>query len=775
MQLLEELVKDANRFEKSGQRELHQKTQRLINTKLRNMAPRDAAYYGSVLMEIAYLNALSGMNTQGNANLGAVSTSNLHVLGKSLEQLIRGRFGAITYGFRAMGKSLKAASKAAQDARRFNYSKFQDHNAYMEGATNQKMGVVEEMAIDGFVKYIRRNVDINKPLKGNIKIVAQGIRNAALQYARMNFLLNASDAFLSTQFSEFNNAIELYNKTTKEDGFSGTINNIVNRKDLIKRLDKSMGYDNKAKFEQQAKQEIEAEKLKIDKEVDKLLLSPEKTRLEKKRRRNLTISKGYEARRVQDLMVESRDQEIYTEAVKTAKDWIMLSDPDGIFGYINEGWKKLATIDPETKPSKIGVAMSTLAGLTIMFSRMTAKTANAVLTSIPVIGMIPASFGVTKNKEGDWKWDVKAKHNPLLFKRRMMANAIMTTATAAVFAEMFEWDDEDDEWKLDPNRLIDITAGGFGGTQASKNEQTIKGYSGYGVAISFRSSSDEEFGPYRTLKYLPQALPGAAIIGNYADRTRGLGSESQLENFEERNGKWGMVSMPSVGVSLSQMLEGSFNSIGRATKKFQMSDAEEATEKWFEAGVDLVTNPLKGISQPNFYRDFINEMGLRGDVKKKYNRDYASKLKYDYYALDAESENKTDIFGNEYKTQGKLSQWVNGAMNENYDKPEWKILFKYPEVTITPFKPKEKIAFKGNTIKVIDENIIKEYQNLQKKSLKKIVLDNIDYLNTLGSEDLQKKLDKIRNGSFNKAKQDIISKYLDEILQGNGTKIKIIK
>ena len=114
-------------------------------------------------------------------------------------------------------------------------------------------------------------------------------------------------------------------------------------------------------------------------------------------------------------------------------------------------------------------------------------------------------------------------------------------------------------------------------------------------------------------------------------------------------------------------------------------------------------------------------------------------------------------------------------MNENYDKPEWKILFKYPEVTITPFKPKEKIAFNGNTIKVIDENIIKEYQNLQKKSLKKIVLDNIDYLNTLGSEDLQKKLDKIRNGSVDKAKQDIISKYLDEILQGNGTKIKIIK
>ena len=43
------------------------------------------------------------------------------------------------------------------------------------------------------------------------------------------------------------------------------------------------------------------------------------------------------------------------------------------------------------------------------------------------------------------------------------------------------------------------------------------------------------------------------------------------------------------------------------------------------------------------------------------------------------------------------------------------------------------------------------------------------------STERQKKLDKIRNGSVDKAKQDIISKYLDEILQGNGTKIKIIK
>ena len=391
------------------------------------------------------------------------------------------------------------------------------------------------------------------------------------------------------------------------------------------------------------------------------------------------------------------------------------------------------------------------------------------MTSIPGIGLIPATIGIAKNKEGKWRGAFKPKADMLLFKRRVVANMLMTAAGGAIFSEMFEWDDDDEEWKLDPNRLVDFTFGTRG------DEQAIKGAT-WGVGVSWRSSPDEEFGPYRTLKYAPQALPIAATIGYFADQSKGLGTESQQEAFDKvKKSKYGIVSGTSLSVSFTQMLEGSFNSIGRSVKKITRSKADNAGEKVAEAAFDLTTSPLKTITQPNYYRDLINEAGGRGDVKKAYPDSYFGRLKYDYYGLDAEAENKTDIFGHEYKTQGKLSQWVNGTMNDNYDKPEWKILLKYPQVSIPVFKTKDEIAFNGNTIKIIDENIITEYQNSQKKSLKKNVLENIDLLNTLDSRDLQIALDKIRTGSVNKAKGDIILKYQNEILEGNGTKIKIIK
>jgi hypothetical protein len=791
MALLEQLVLDADRFEESGQRELHQKTQRRINTEIRKMKPKDAAFYGKLAMELAYLNALSGLNTQGNANIGALSTSSIHLMGKALEQLARGKIGAVSYGFRAMRKSLKAASKAAKEARRFNYSKFQSHNSYMEGATNQKMGVIESEVIKGFGHYLSK-VKSTESLTENAKNILKSISSVMLQYSRMNFLLNASDAFLTTQFSEFNNAIEVYNKETKEAGFSGGINNIINRKDLIKTLDEAMGYDQKSRFEKEVDQEIEAEKLKIDEEVDKLFLSPAKARAEKKRRRELTISKGYKARRVQELMIQERDQEIYAEAVKTARDWIMLSDPDGVLGALNESLKRSIDLDARKDPTVLRTIGSVFTGLTIMFSRMTAKTANAVMTSIPVIGLIPATIGWSKNKEGKWRPAFKPKADMLLFKRRVVANMLMTAAGGAIFSEMFEWDDDDEEWKLDPNRLVDFTFGTKG------DEQAIKGAT-WGVGVSFRNSPDEEFGPYRTLKYAPQALPIAAAIGYFADQSKGLGTKDQQEAFEKaKKSKYGIVSGTSLSVSFTQMLEGSFNSIGLSVKKITQSKADNAGEKVAEAAFDLTTSPLKTITQPNFYRDLINEAGGRGDVKKAYPDSYFGRLKYDYYGLDAEAENKTDIFGYEYKTQGKLSQWVNGAMNDNYDKPEWKILLKYPQVSIPIFKANEDMSLGGATFRLENEEMVEEYGDFQKLALRGLLSDTetlkglneipelikeslgemspetlseIKNLDKLPPETLQKVLDKLYPVSVVIAKASMLDKYSDEI----GTKIKIIK
>lgn len=758
---LEHLINEAGRFEGEGKRELHQKTQRIINTKLRNMRPKDAKFYSDLIMELAYTNALSGINTQGNAGSGAIFTGSFHAIGVALEQLLRGRPGAVVYGVRAAGKSLKAASASAKEARRFNFSKFSDHNAYLEGATDREMGIIEEEVIKGSLDYFRK-VSKDKTISENSKEIYKGVRNGLLQYARTSFLLNSQDAFLTTQFTEFNNAIAEYNKALDGTQTKGILKSIVNRKDLIKTLDEKMGYSSKESIENQVDKEIKEEDSRIKDEVEAMGLSDKESLREIKRIKNRTISKGYKARRVQELLTQKRDQEIYQNAVKTSRDWIMLSDPDGVFGLANEGLKWVTDTSNRTTEAgktKATQVLAVFTGLTIMFGRMTAKTANVVMTNIPVVGLIPSTVGFSKNKNGEWNFGFKWKTDPLLFKRRLVANALMTATAAGLFAHMFKHDEEEDEYVLDPDRLIDITVGGFGGTNSEKNRQSLKNYSGYGVAWSTRNSSDEDFGPYRTAKYLPQALPTFAVIGNYSDRVRGLGSDKKLDKFNEQDGVWKLINGPSLSVALSQMLEGSFNSIGRATKKISTTDSETALEGFGIATFDLMTQPAKTITQPNFYRDLINESGIRGDKKKKYPKDLTDRLKYDYYGLDSESENKTDMFGLEYSNQSKLSQWVDGSINPNYEHKGWKILHKYPEVTLTSYRVKEEINYKGKSYKIKEENISKELQETQKRILREKVLSSYDRLNSLSPEKLQTKLNSIRNRSIDKAKREILRKY----------------
>lgn len=747
---LTELVRLSKEYEKNNQRELFIKAQRKINTDVKSMSKKDAKFYSGIAMELAYLNALSGVNTQFNANIGASATSLLNGMAKILDEVIIKRNPmSVVFGLKAMGKSLKAASASAKDARKFNYNKYTDYGSYTEGSTALEMGVIENTVLKGAAKYFRE-VSKDKGITENTKNLLKGIGISMLQYSRLNFLLNASDAFLTTQISEFNSAIETYNKTASELNVTKA-GRLITNKELEKTLDKAMGYSDKADFEKQAETEIEAEKERINSEIAKMGLDPKAAAIEYKTRVNATISKGYKARRVQELMEQSRDRKIQETAVKTAKDWIMLSDPDGVFGMVNYALKRMMT--PKETDTGTESVMRTLAGLTIMFSRMTFNTMNAVLTSIPLVGVLPSVVGFVKTEEG-WKTRYKGNYDPLLMRRRLMANAILTTVGTAVFAEMFEWDDDDEEFKLDPNRLIDITAGAFGPNQIEKNKQALKNYGGMGVAISFRSSPDEEFDTYRSFKLMPHALPMLAIIGNVADKQKNLGSEKSLKSYKD-----GKIVWSSLGVSMNQLLEGSFNSLGRTTKAVQMSNPDNAAETLGLTALELVTSPLKTITQPNFYRDVINEAGLRGDKKKQYPKDLWGKLIYDYYALDSNNKNKTDLFGNEIDAQGKASQWLDGNKPGVYDNKEYDVIFKYPEVNITPYKPTESFTVKKWSYEIVDEEVIEEMSQIQKKELKDVVLDNYDYLMKLDAEELQKELTSIKNESVEYAKKEIEGKY----------------
>jgi hypothetical protein len=137
-----------------------------------------------------------------------------------------------------------------------------------------------------------------------------------------------------------------------------------------------------------------------------------------------------------------------------------------------------------------------------------------------------------------------------------------------------------------------------------------------------------------------------------------------------------------------------------------------------------------------------------------------------------DSEIMTDRFGNPVESKSKLDMWVNGDHNNaNHKNKEWEVIFKYPSVTVSPYKVPEVVtgSSKSNTgttykysYKIVDEIVKKEISEAEKKYLKEFVLNDYDNLMKLDEEKLQKSLDKKRDKAIEKAKMDIIKKYKDD-------------
>jgi hypothetical protein len=210
------------------------------------------------------------------------------------------------------------------------------------------------------------------------------------------------------------------------------------------------------------------------------------------------------------------------------------------------------------------------------------------------------------------------------------------------------------------------------------------------------------------------------------------------------------------------------------TKSIQMQSPESFPEAVGMLGVELTLQPLKGVVQPNFYRDALNELGARGKYKKAYPENWYQKLAFDFWAIDNmyDSEIMTDRFGNPVESKSKLDMWVNGDHNNaNHKNKEWEVIFKYPSVTVSPYKVPEVVtgSSKSNTgttykysYKIVDEIVKKEISEAEKKYLKEFVLNDYDNLMKLDEEKLQKSLDKKRDKAIEKAKMDIIKKYKDD-------------
>jgi len=734
------------------EKELKRKATLKLNNLINDMKPRDAAFWGNLFMEMNYTNVLSGMNTQVNANAGAMATSIINVTAVMLKNLPNAR----GVGFGIMKSlsptTLRASSARAREARKKNFSMYDSINTLSEGTPTDSQGYYERQILEGVQKYVKK-LQKDPGLLAKSKNTLKLLHAAFVQPLRLVHLLKASDAFLTSQYSEFMNSIDEYNATAKEMG-AGRIEKMFGSKRLVDTVNKKMAWDQVGEFKRIAEAEIELRTRDIENEVDAKIekgeIKPGNRKSEIRKEKGRTISKGYKARRVKELQENQRNEATLEESIKTVREWIMLTQPDGIIGEgvrLMQGATKISEGDSGAK-----VVAKSILGSTFMFIRMTGNFFNAIKTGIPIYGAFDAVIGVTRDTETDKRTMKKWKGNTALMHRRLAINAIISTASAMLYAHMWKWDEEEEEYILNPDRIIDFTSTGTG--NFGENQRLEPGHQNFGWRLR---SDDGTWGPWRKSNLFPQAMGTIGVLGRMADDDKGLSDPEKAQAREESifaSIKSGFLDTP-----FSAFMEGSFVSVGKIGKTVMRSD--EVTDGLLMAGLDLASQPVKNVMQPNAYKDIVNEVRANNEgVNRATPRSFVDKFLYDMYGMDFYQKEKTDMFGNNYPKQTKYSQWVDGYYGTYKDHPEVQLLYKFGTgVNITAFKPDKEYNVMGQTITLTDTQKEK-IEETQKKVFKETVLDNLELLESLETKiELEDAMKIIKSVSVKTAKNEMFEEH----------------
>lgn len=779
---IESLYNDALRFEKEGKRELLRKTQVKLNNLLKGLEPVDAKKKAQFIQELDHTNILSGVNTQFNAGLGGALMTGVNGLSFTLRNLTRP--GAVLYGVsRAFSKAnIKATLSEANQAGRLNFTKYDTREwTNTTSASNEYQSKMQQQVLKGVGSYIRQ-VSKEKNLSENTKLILKELGQVFLQYQRMLFMLKAQDAILRGVTSEYVNAVKEYNNAMKGYGFK-PLNSIFNYAPLSRTASKALSYDNYKKYKKDAEAELLFEYNEIAKSVDNEIKDGNLKKSDRDNEINdrassmfgksmygaikgkfkgnkdgLARYNGYISRRAKDMMEADRDQELQSKGNEIASEWIGMNEPDkGLGMLVTRGMRAVTSV--KEGDSEVAAAGKTFASLFLKFPRLTGNMINIALTSFPIFGVIPATISIRKAEDGRTKFAFAGKGNMEMYKQQLMTNLIMTTTAGIFLNHMFDWDEDDNEWKLSDDRLFDITSTGYG--QYGKNIQAEEGWQDF--AIRFRATPQSDWGAYRKVQYMPQSIGMISLLGRFSDDIKGYNSEREGMEFKE-SGFWGFARPRQMAdMALKPLLEGSFNSIGRSAKKLTYSKSE--TETFGNALLEFGVQPVKNILQPAFVRDIFNEAGaFTGQSKKVAGKGIGNIHEFlakDFYGLDYFLTSKTDAFGDEIPKDSKLLQWYRGYYKHSKDSKFQRLMYKYDDMIVTNFHPKDKNSARGKTYYINDEDVKQELWDYQKKEFKKYTNKKYNLLDSYEAERLQKEMTKIRNKATSNAKKYIYDKYKD--------------
>ena len=304
-------------------------------------------------------------------------------------------------------------------------------------------------------------------------------------------------------------------------------------------------------------------------------------------------------------------------------DMIMMWRPDGVLGYVwDKSSKKMAISERDSFVSALGKLALNLSILP--FLRITAQGVSEIQSTIPIIGLAAAKYGLAKKANGEWKWGSKTSdaQSPefanMQMGRRVALNILSTMIIAGLFMDTFEVEDADDDdeaedvydffgkkvrIKMDPDRLFDFTSDARG--SKSKNEGISEGRSNF--SMRFRFGKDDEWSDWTSVRLSPHMTIPVAWLGRISDDVNKLYAEPVIGRG--RIPKKAEFYEYFTDSPLTAMGEVSFATIPRLWSTFKY-DAGAGFARMF-------MSPVAAIAQPAIYRDVVNTVASMAGATKK--------------------------------------------------------------------------------------------------------------------------------------------------------------
>jgi hypothetical protein len=669
-----------------------------------------------------YSAVLTGLNTIYNAWIGG----GVSLAVESIPRLISKGVLPTIFGATMGTKFIKTHIKEFMEVVNTNRGYFDNLGIMDESYTPKGEGAVEMLLSSPFFSYTS---DFLKTAKDKVQSkdaeLAQGfmkdwLLHTVAKAAFVNSVIKAQDALFRGHGTDILAAADEFVDVAKEMGMKGI------GKDF-----KIIGSRKLADVWTQAMKNLAMDKVST-KEIKKQVNSEIEARLDK----GEELPRNYRSRREYELRVQKGNTERYEYNMQDVTDMIMLGNPDGVPGWLYKGLteKTGSLLNSDSNVSKAG-AMAIK--FTLLFTRMTMNSIGAAIRNVPVVGIIPSVVGLYHDQlTGRMKFGIKQdKHQRT---RRIATNIAITGATMMMFMDMFEWDDEDKEFKLDPDRNWDFTSFGYGSWKENQR---------HGITTNFgfrHRKKDGTWGQWHGAYLSPHLMPAIGFLGRWSDDLKGVATKARTETLLERQAvvskeekdwikktKAITQSLPDITeVTLRSMAETQYNPVGRSVKKMQY--AKDRNLGIMNGLFSIVSDPAKSILQPAIVRDIINEGYRLGEVdKKEYDKSFADQTLKGFYIYDMFVRNEQlDLYGNTIPRDSKLWSFKSKYIQKYKDYPEYKLLDKYENLKrpATYWMPSSKEYD-------IDEKM--EARRYAKTSFGYYVKGGLDFLNTLNQKDLE--------------------------------------